>query len=78
MRCIHHLIKLIPNLAKISEPLGPLLSKANSKSQNKLDWKDQHTIAFNQIKEQIKKKQETSNSTQRNKLEYVATQAKKD
>ena len=39
MGCIHHLIKFIPNLARISEPLRPLLSKANTKSQNKLDWK---------------------------------------
>ena len=54
MGCIHHLIKLIPNLARISEPLRPLLSKANTKSQNKLDWKDNHTIAFNDIKAQIK------------------------
>ena len=35
--CIHHLIKFIPNLAEITEPLRPLLSKANTKSQNKLD-----------------------------------------
>ena len=55
MGCIHHLIKYIPNLAEISEPLRPILSKANTRSQNKLDWRDQHTIAFNQIKEQIKK-----------------------
>ena len=56
MVCIHHLIKFIPNLAEISEPLRPLLSKANTKSQNRLDWKeDQHTIAFSQIKEQIKR-----------------------
>ena len=54
MGCIHHLIKFIPNLARISEPLRPLLSKANTKSQNKLDWKDNHTIAFNDIKDQIK------------------------
>ena len=54
MGCIHHLIKFIPNLARISEPLRPLLSKANTKSQNKLDWKDNHTIAFNDIKAQIK------------------------
>ena len=52
---IHHLIKFIPSLAEISELLRPLLSKANTKSQNRLDWKDQHTIALNQIKEQIKK-----------------------
>ena len=52
--CIHHLIKFIPNLARISEPLRPLLSKANTKSQNKLDWKENHTIVFNNIKAQIK------------------------
>ena len=51
MGCIHH---LIPNLARISEPLRPLLSKANTKSQNKLYWKDNHTIAFDDIKAQIK------------------------
>ena len=55
MGFIHHLIKFIPNLAEISEQLRPLLSKANTKSQNKLDWKEQHTKAFIQIKEQIKK-----------------------
>ena len=55
MGCIHYLIKFIPNLAEFSELLRPLLSKANTKSQNRLDWKDQHTIAINQIKEQIKK-----------------------
>ena len=47
--------KIYSNLAEISEPFRPLLSKANTQSQNKLDWKDQHTIAFNRIKEQIKK-----------------------
>ena len=54
MGCIHHLIKFIPNLARISEPLRPLLSKANTKSQNKLDWKDNQTMAFNDIKAHIK------------------------
>ena len=54
MGCIHHLIKFIPNLAELSEPLRPLLSKANTKSQNRLDWKEQHTVAFNNIKERIK------------------------
>ena len=51
MGCIHHLIKFIPKLAEISEPLLPLLSKANTKAQNKLDWKEHHTKAFNQIKD---------------------------
>ena len=53
MGCIHHLIKFLPNLAHISEPLRPLLSKANTKSQNKLAWNDTHTEAFNKIKTQI-------------------------
>ena len=53
MGCIHHLIKFTPKLAEISEPLRPLLSKSNTKSQNKLDWKNQHTIAFEEIKRQI-------------------------
>ena len=47
--------QFIPNSAEISEPLRPLLSKTNTKSPNRLDWKDQHTIAYNHIKEQIKK-----------------------
>ena len=54
MGCIHHLIKFIPNLARTSEPLRPLLSKANTKAQNKLDLKENHTIAFNAIKDKIK------------------------
>ena len=54
MGCIHHLIKFTPNLATLSEPLRPLLSKSNLKSQNKLDWKTLHTEAFNKIKEAIK------------------------
>ena len=53
MGCIHHLIKFLPNLAELSEPLRSLLSKANTKAQNKLDWNEKHTEAFNQIKIQI-------------------------
>ena len=53
MGCIHHLIKFTPKLAELSEPLRPLLSKNNTKSQNKLDWNDQHTTAFEQIKKHI-------------------------
>ena len=53
MGCIHHLIKFIPNLAELSEPLRPLLSKANTKAQNKLDWKENHTEAFKKIKIKI-------------------------
>ena len=53
MGCIHHLIKFIPNLAEKSEPLRPLLSKANTKALNKLDWNEKHSEAFNEIKLQI-------------------------
>ena len=35
--CIHHLIKFTLRLAELSEPLRPLLSKNNTKAQNKLD-----------------------------------------
>ena len=54
MGYIHRLIKFTPNLAALSEPLRPLLSKSNLKSQNKLDWKTLHTDAFNKIKETVK------------------------
>ena len=50
MGFIHHLIKFTPKLAEMSEPVRPLLSKKNIKSQNKLDWKEEHTIAFENIK----------------------------
>ena len=53
MGCIHHIIKFTRKLAELSELLRPLLSKNNTKSQNKLDWKDHHTTAFEQIKRQI-------------------------
>ena len=51
--CIHHLIKFTPRLAELSEPLRPLLSKINTKAQNKLDWKEEHTKAFENNKKQI-------------------------
>ena len=54
MGCIHHLIKFLSHLAETSEPLRPLLSKANTKSQNKLDWKEKHKEAFNRMKSHIK------------------------
>ena len=58
MGCIHHLIKFTPKLADSSEPLRPVLSKNNTKAQKKLDWKDHHTTAFEQIKRQITKVRE--------------------
>ena len=53
MGYIHHLIKFTPKLAELSEPLRPLLSKSNTKAQNKLDWKEEHTKACENIKKQI-------------------------
>ena len=47
------LIKFTPRLAELSEPLRPLLSKNNTKAQNKLDWEEEHTEAFENIKKQI-------------------------
>ena len=38
---------------KIIRTTIPLLSKNNTKSQNKLDWKDHNTTAFEEIKRQI-------------------------
>ena len=35
MGCIHHLLKFLPNLAELSEPLRPLFSKANTNSQTR-------------------------------------------
>ena len=58
MGCIHHLIKFTPRLAELSEPLRPLLSnyrKTTQNKKNKLDWKEEHTIAFENIKKQIMK-----------------------
>ena len=50
---VHHLTKFIPNLAKLSEPLRPLLKKNPEAKNNKLDWKEEHSAAFNDIKFKI-------------------------
>ena len=69
MGCIHHLIKLLPNLAEMSEPLRPLPSKANTKAQNKLDWNEKHTESFNEINYEFKILPKTNTSTLKNKQE---------
>ena len=74
MGCIHHLIKFLQKLAEISEPLRPLLSKTNTRAQNKLDWKEKHTEAFNEINLKV----QNSIQTLKNKQEKDATPAKKD
>ena len=50
---VHHLTKFIPNLAKISEPLRALLKKNPEAKNNKLDWKAEHSSAFNNNKAKI-------------------------
>ena len=50
---VHHLTKFIRNLAELSEPLRPLSKKTNTTKNNKLDWKENHTSAFINIKNKI-------------------------
>ena len=50
---VHYLTKIIPNLAELSEPLRPFLKKTNSTKNNKRDWKESQTSAFNKIKNKI-------------------------
>ena len=50
---VHHLTKFIPNLAKLSETLRPLLKKNPESKNNQLDWKEEHSSAFNNIKTKI-------------------------
>ena len=53
MGSIHHLVKFIPNLAALSAPLRPLLTKPTYKTPKKLEWEEIHTSAFNKIKQAI-------------------------
>ena len=78
MGCIHQLKKFLPNLAEMSEPLRPLLSKANTKAQNKLDWNEKHTEAFNEIKLQIQNITENKHYDTEKQTRVRATPAKKD
>ena len=50
MGSIHHLTKLIPNLAERLEPLRPLLKKDNTTTSNKLKWEEKHTNTFSKLK----------------------------
>ena len=50
---VHHLTNFIPILAELSEPLQPLLKKNTMTKNNKLDWKEEHTTTFNEIKNKI-------------------------
>ena len=53
MGSIHHLIKFIPKLAELTEPLRPLLKKTGNKN-NRLNWNETHSKTFTNIKQKIK------------------------
>ena len=53
MGSIHHLIKLIPKLAELTEPLRPLLKKTGNKN-NRLNWNETHSKTFTNIKQKDK------------------------
>ena len=53
MGSIHHLIKFIPKLAELTEPVRPLLKKTDNKN-NRLKWNDTHSQTFTNIKQRIK------------------------
>ena len=54
MGSIHQLIKFIPNLANLLNPIRPLLKKENI-TNNKIRWKESHTSALEKIKAEISK-----------------------
>ena len=54
MGSIHQLIKFIPNLASLLDPIRPLLKKENIVN-NKIKWSNEHTDALNNIKNKISK-----------------------
>ena len=54
MGSIHHLQKFIPNLSQISAPLRPILPHKGNVKNSKLDWNDEHTKSFHQIKNATK------------------------
>ena len=54
MGSIHQLIKFIPNLASLLNPIRPLLKKENI-TNNKIRWEERHTTALDKIKAEISK-----------------------
>ena len=52
MGSIHQLIKFIPNLASLLDPIRPLLKKENIVN-NKIKWSNEHTDALNNTKNKI-------------------------
>ena len=54
MGSIHQLIKFIPNLASLLNPIRPLLKKENI-TNNKIRWEETHIAALDKIKAEISK-----------------------
>ena len=54
MGSIHQLIKFIPNLPNLLNPIRPLLKKENI-TNNKIGWEETHTAALDKIKAEISK-----------------------
>ena len=50
----HYLQKFIPNLSQLSAPLRPLLSHKEKIKNSELDWNEEHTKKFLQVKNAIK------------------------
>ena len=77
MGSIQHLQNFIPNLSQLSAPLRPLLSHKEKIKNSKLDWNEEHTKSFQQIKNAINQIIESKHFDTNRQHGYVATQAKK-
>ena len=53
MGSINHLSKFIPNAANLTEKLRPLLKEENEKENDKCEWDNQHSVAFEDIKKSV-------------------------
>ena len=52
---VNHLTKFIANLVELSEPLRPLLKNNTESKNNKLDWKEENSSVFQNIKKESQK-----------------------
>ena len=77
MGSIHQLIKFIPNLANLLNPIRPLLKKENI-TNNKIRWEEIHTTALDKLKAEISKITEKNTSINKGKHALNVTQAKRD
>ena len=58
MWSVHNLMKLNPNLSKVSTPSCTLLSSEYRTNLTKLDWNEEHTTAIQRKKDSIKQTME--------------------